>query len=296
MSVFFRGQGKPDEQCCGCKGRTGPCDEAPEPTLVCRTAEASISKDTCYFPEYASPSSPPKYYQEVAYSGSFDTTCQAGARRLETFSGVLALPGAPACAPEVSLGSWNEKIYSTTSTDCDTLDSDTTDDIASHVVNGQAPDYSLSWFSVSYSLTSTVSTLTPTCSGCTGSVTQTLQNEYTTAELWSDTEAAIPAFSGSFANGYCTSALRDLSTDEITATLRAMEYKFTLPTLTDYSCYRISWRETFYPAGGGASSYTSKVYYWDGSATETGTYTIDPPASAGYTEISDVVVTCDCEP
>jgi hypothetical protein len=126
----------------------------------------------------------------------------------------------------------------------------------------------------------------------TGSQVSTLSNEFTTALLVSDTLAAIPAFSGSYSAGAAT-ALYDLTTDQLTASLRSLQYKFTLPTLTGYVSYRIEWQEVFTPAVGGPTS-VAKSYTWDGVATETPAYTIPAPSTKGSTVVTITGITAGC--
>lgn len=126
-----------------------------------------------------------------------------------------------------------------------------------------------------------------------GSAYAVNSSEYTTALLLSNVASSIPAFSGAYhtynpANDY---AYYDLSSDEITATETKLQYRFALPSLTGYTCYRITWSEKFVPESG-STVYTSLSYTWDGSATYAGPYTIDPPASQGTTTVVSVVVTC----
>lgn len=125
--------------------------------------------------------------------------------------------------------------------------------------------------------------------------TLTLSDEYTTVELEADVDAALPAFSGGYSSGACSDgAFFDISTDERTITKRAMEYLFELPDLTGHVCYRIDWEEVFTPEGGGSPTVTPKFYNWDGVATETPAYTIDPPATQGTTTVENVAVSFDC--
>ena len=127
---------------------------------------------------------------------------------------------------------------------------------------------------------------TPPCgsAGAGGSnVTLTLSDEYTTAQLIADVVADLPSYPGTYA-GTCSS-LRDLSSNELTYSIRRFKYKFILPDLTGFSCYKIAWLE-------GA---TAKSYFWNGTDTETPEYgPVDEPASNGTVGISSVVATCDC--
>ena len=87
--------------------------------------------------------------------------------------------------------------------------------------------------------------------------------------------------------------LHDLTSDELTMTKRALQYKFTLPTLTGFSAYQIDWIERFTPVVGSVVD-TPKTYNWDGVATETGAYTVNAPATPGEVTIVSVVGTVTC--
>jgi len=88
-----------------------------------------------------------------------------------------------------------------------------------------------------------------------GSCTVTFSDEYTTATLIADTEAALPAFSGTFSlfelpdflGAYCS-----VSVDENTCDIQAIRYKyaFALPTFAGGLCYRAAWVERFIPEAG----------------------------------------------
>lgn len=126
-----------------------------------------------------------------------------------------------------------------------------------------------------------------------GGLVETLSSEYTTAQLLTDVDAALPAFSGSYSSGVTCTAFYDLSSNELTATKRALQYKFAILGGLG-GCYKITWVERFTPEGGGSPTDTARSYLWDGVATETGVYTITPPSSQGTTAIANVVATYDC--
>lgn len=127
----------------------------------------------------------------------------------------------------------------------------------------------------------------------TGSVVETLSDEYTTADIISDVDTALAAASfGSW--GVACEAFYDLDSDELSATKQKLEYNFVLPDMTGYSCYKIMWEERFTPAGGGSPSYTSKSYQWDGVATESPVNSIAAPSTEGTTDIVNISYTCAC--
>lgn len=263
----------------------------PAPGLLCRTASASKTK--CGYAEYGTPSSPPKRYLVRTLSGMVWAMQQVGAGCTgdcaeyaeETYSGTCSY-SRPGCGSPTVAGNLNVKVWQP----CDTLDSNADVAVCS-VVSG--------FGGLAETLTLTTRTLSGV--GCGGpfasdskggSATETLSSEYTTALLGGDVDAAIPSFSGSYGSYGC-SAFYDLTTDELTATKRALQYKFTIPSgLT--GCYKLTWVERFTPEGGGSPTDTAKSYLWDGTATETPAYTISAPAAQGTTTIADVVATFDC--
>lgn len=123
-----------------------------------------------------------------------------------------------------------------------------------------------------------------------GTVTETLSNEFTTALLISDTQAAMPSFPGTWADTPVT--IRDLSSDETTYAEQQAQYKFELPSMAGVTSYGIAWVERFTPYGGGGATDTPRSYTWDGVATETGVYTLPVPSTNGETHIEDIVITC----
>ena len=117
----------------------------------------------------------------------------------------------------------------------------------------------------------------------TGTGRDSLGTEYTTAMLEANTIASLPSYPGTF-SGTCSS-LFDLDVDEVTFTVRRFKYKFILPDLTGFDCYKLTWME-------GA---TAKSYLWNGTDTETPVYgPVLEPASNGTVGITSVVATCDC--
>jgi hypothetical protein len=127
-----------------------------------------------------------------------------------------------------------------------------------------------------------------------GTISETLSNEYTNSVLSANVIASLPAFSGTFDSFNCQGALYDLDDDEVTMTQRKIEYKFLLPALTGYPCYRLTWRETFIPSGTATTVSTSMTYVWDGSATETPVYQIPVPTYFGYVDLFNIVASCAC--
>ncbi|NBW38511.1 MAG: hypothetical protein EBR30_26525 [Cytophagia bacterium] len=292
MGTFIRGTGDSSQRCCGCGSRSNPCDSPPTSYLECRTAEASITK--CGFSEFAGyVSTPPKIYRKSTLQGTAtaeqtSSSCLSCNTKITyTYSGSLTISKTTCTGTD-----GRQVVITPYTTNCTTPDPSST--------NGASDVGPLAGFTDSY--LPTVHTITGT--GCqpgtpeyyySAGGTNTLSTEWTTAELETDVYNAIPAFSGSFSGGVaCSGAYYDKTSDELTITKRKMEYKFVLPTLTGYSCYKITWNETFTPEGGGSTTVTAKSYIWNGTDTETPVYTIDVPAAQGTTTVTDVSVSCSC--
>ena len=243
----------------------------------------SASKTKCGYTEFPGyESSPPRIYQtktlggfnrQTGWSNSGCTgTCLGFVEW--TYSGACTINRAT-CAETVGGNAHIDEGF----TDCSTVDY--ADDFAAC-----SNDFDPSWF-ITETISATV--VNRTGNGCaggantTGTSTTTLSDELTNAILSADVDAALPAFSGSFLTTGSSSALYSLSSDELTITKRALQYKFPLPSLTalGYATYYAQWTERFTPAGGGSPVDTVKSYTWDGSATETPVYTINPPATPG---------------
>ncbi len=278
MATYIRGT-----DCNGCPGCTNdPCDPAPAapaPTLVCDSISASLTK--CGYTEWSGyESTPPKRYLVLTLSGTLtaetnaETDCSGACDSKITYaySGTCSY-SRPACA-ETTSGNQQTTVYSDcvnggTPTDFATCDLETPftgfTDSYTATVHSQSGDGCLSGFDY------------------TGSASATLSSEYTTALLISDTEAALPSYPDTWA-GTCSS-YRDLDSDELTYTIRRFKYKFELPDLTGFSCYKITWLE-------GA---TAKEYIWNGTDTETPVYgPISEPGTNGTIGISSIVATCEC--
>lgn len=287
--VFILGTGDAGERCCGCDRETaGPCGDARLPTLVCRTAEVGLSK--CGFFEFTGyESDPPKVYLTSTLAGvitlaSTTPTCiDCQSQVVYSFSG-----SGDYTRPACSFTDTRTQQIDSYDLDCVNISS-TTSNAVSDV---SAPDC------VTESFTSDVHTLTgagcSTTSNCTGTATNTLSNEYTTAQLKSDVEALTVSFTGPFDDA--CSAFLDISVDEISISRQELQYKFTWPfslTASRYSCYRIDWSEVFTPDSGSVVT-TPRYYVWNGTDTETPVYSISAPTSYGTVVVTAVSSSCSC--
>lgn len=290
MGTFIRGTGDSSQRCCGCGSRSNPCDNPPSATLVCRTASASLTK--CGFNEWTGyVSTPPKIYRTSTLGGT-QTARQtsSGCTICNSLISYVFSGSSTYTRLSCSVTDSRQVVVYEYATNCSTLTNTNT---------LTASDVGLLGFTDSY--TSTVHTSTgPGCVAGTpeydfiGTATNTLSNEYTTSDLSDDVSTNLPYFSGPFSDAYCTGAYYDISSDELTITKRKMEYKFTLPSLSGYSCYKLTWDEVFTPEGGGSTTVTSKSYLWNGTDTETSVYTINVPANQGTTVVSNITASCSC--
>jgi len=110
-----------------------------------------------------------------------------------------------------------------------------------------------------------------------GVVTDQLSNEYTTAMLITHTESLLPSYPNTY-TGACL-ASRDLEVDELTYSISRFRYKFSLPVLTGFTTYQITWMQGSTPG----------TYNWNGSDVETPVYTANEPATNGSYTITSIV-------
>ena len=259
----------------------------PNPTFVSRTASASKTK--CGFGEWSGyESTPPKFYRRCSYSGTgiyyyYDPMCD---------------PVSPTGSSEASYnitGSQYEGTLCAYSRDeqlCVTFGDGSTSCTSA---SGPAQPLLLGWTSETISATSyyRINSLSGGCGQIqTETETRSLSDEHTTAQLITEALAAIPAFSGIYLGGVQT-ALNNIASDEFTVSVRSMQYKFTLPTLTGYTAYRIDWTEVFTPTVGSPTG-TDRSYTWDLSASETPAYTITAPSTEGSTAVVITGITASC--
>ena len=109
-----------------------------------------------------------------------------------------------------------------------------------------------------------------------GTVVATLSEEYTTDDLFAATIAILPSYPNTW-DGTCM-AFRDLESDELTYSIMRFKYKFTLPNLTGFTTFQITWME----------GSTPRTYTWNHVDTETPVYTVLEPSTNGSIVITDV--------
>lgn len=106
--------------------------------------------------------------------------------------------------------------------------------------------------------------------------TITISNEYTTADLISNTEGALPDYDDDF-NDSC-SASYDLSDDETSLTIQDFRYKFTFDAAA-HSCI-LRWIERFTPEVGDVVD-TPRSFSVTAGMTETTVFTVVHPSENG---------------
>jgi hypothetical protein len=295
MATFIKGVG--DNGCCGC--RTDPC-VVPQPTLYVDSISASHTK--CGYDEFGTASTPPKVYSTKSQSGGLTNVNYLGSGYYYTnqWGGSVSVDrfnctensDSRYLTVSVSGGC----TYSTTvyGTDCK-MDYDGVYPYSGANANGLfvwGVGCSYPWFVQQLFGCSGPTVINTTqkkfalasCDPGGGyDVTLDLSTEYTTSLLISDTESLLPSWPNTFSSGY-TSSYRNLTNDELTYTIRRIKYKFQLPTLTGYSCYKITWFE----------GSTAKSYLWNGTDTETPVYTLNEPLTNGTVSVNTVVASCSC--
>lgn len=234
------------DDCAECK--PNPCDSCcPGFTVEYRTRSATKTK--CGFAEFGTPGTPPLIYRTKTQSGGLTDSIDAGTADEETYqntySGALEY-NRPACDTtdtrqlamtyisgannnnctgnktvtganswvDTDLGSGVFVGTQLWGTDCAGTSADQLQGCDSEVIVTSAQK--------TYATTSCSPAYTGgAVSG--GTVTLTLSNEYTTSQLLSDTETALAAAGWSAWGTTPTSALYDVSTDELTITLRDLQ-------------------------------------------------------------------------
>lgn len=301
MDVWFPA---PDgsSQCCECKPNVcDPCSECvcAAPTLVCDSASISLSK--CGFPEFGTPSDPPKIYATKTQSGGLTFDYIDGCTYQNAWSGAQVIDKYPCTVLS------DDRMISVTESGLICENCTTNVALGVDDVTEPGPPEAFAgcgrWAPNPSCASGTIAALDYCCDdgtnasttvktyaepGCgfpnsTGStVTLTLSNDYTTAELVSNAQTHFPSYPGTF-DGNC-SAFQIFSSDEITYSEQRFYYKFILPDLTGCTSYFILWRVG--PTG------DLMEYSWNGSDTETPTYgpvISSPGATIG---VQDIVYFC----
>lgn len=259
----------------------GGCSGAPAPTLMCRTASASLTK--CGYDEFSGyASTPPKVYRTMTQTGTLTINYGAQNGSTTTWSGgktydrstcnvtdtraAVAYDALQNCTLNISAGN----PY------CDVTISDVTTNGSTYMISslaaGSCNAVSTLDNAASASFTATVQTSTAG-TNFSGVVTATLSNEYTTAQLWTDTINAIPAYSGAYSSN-CIGAYASLSTNQKTASGRKLQWYFQLPDLTGFGGYKVTWDVIVTPDAGGSNVYDSGSYVWNGTDTTSNVLTI----------------------
>jgi len=107
------------------------------------------------------------------------------------------------------------------------------------------------------------------CCPSASTLTSTLSVEYTTAQLLTNTLAALPAFDDDWND--TAGSYFDLDADELTNSIRESRYRFTfaVPKVGSGTCYKITWTEVFTPEVGDPVE-TERCAIWNGDLLEAG--------------------------
>ena len=243
------------------------------PTLLCDSIQSSVTK--CGYAEwYGYESSPPKMYLRRTFSGAITnrtydngTSCSGTyTESVSSYGGYCEYENGNFCATTVHSGLTIDGVP---------------------IGCGDAMANPCSLVECVPVVTSTAWTITGdnvcrTASQYYGTAADTLSVEYTTSDLIANALSELPSYPGTW-DGVCSS-YRDLVADEMTYTVRRFKYKFELPTLTGCVSYSFTWME----------GSTLRSYTWNGSDTETPTYTVNEPSTNGTIAITDIDVSCIC--
>lgn len=219
------------DDCAECK--PNPCDSCC-PGFTVEYRSRSATKTKCGFEEFGTPSTPPKIYRTVTFSGQSDyefhadltcTSCEDAQRVV--FSGSSTF-SRPACE-ETQTG--NAALYG--NGDCSYAFVENQAITIGDMVGYNFGSTGIFSYGVSSPTLRYVAVSDLSCIPYLGTNSQKyystgqeqLSDEYTTSQLFSDTETAVTAASWSSWSTTPTSALYDLSTDELTITLRDLEVR-----------------------------------------------------------------------
>lgn len=226
------------------------CCTCPTPTTQWDSVSASVSK--CGWDEFTSPSTPPKIYRSATlanFSWSWDDGTNTGTEVLnETITVGLDCASSP-CDVGVSIplsGALAGFTYwwglLPGQTQLPIQDAILLDSVC-------GTDYFVNFNLNSATPVSTTPTVATYNYGF-GPATLTISNEYLTSELIAQAEASLPPFDDDWDD--TAGSFRNLSTDEITYTIREGRYRFRfeIPKVGSGTCYRLEWVERFIAEAG----------------------------------------------
>lgn len=283
-------------------GQCAECCECPVPTVEWDSRSASKSK--CGFP--GNTGYPVSRYRSRSWTGSVTSITAS----------------APDCAEESGFCKFDYAGENTYDENCDcsgyitATSSEDSTNCTPGIVTNFACDSAFPWtdggnVSVTEpSATTKIATFDGVCydrgayaEKVTGTVTETKSDEYTTFQLITNTEAALPDWDDDWDD--TPGSYRNLTTNELTLSIREAKYRFRfkISKVGSGRCYRIEWVERFTPETGDPVD-TEKSFQWDGvtpdgynpndSATWpiSDEFTISVPDTNGTTTVEDVVSFC----
>lgn len=314
-------------------GQCPDCCECPAPAIEWESRSASQTKHGFYEWPEATPSVPPKIYSEVTWAGTFggieyanECDCAYNGRSWTVGGSGRARRDVGGCdeSSTLTVTSTTQYYYPcnepngpevVTTTNYFPAITDCSGGTYVYGGPGEARRPTGADFYMS-DITPTVRKTVPlTCdlpgppggSGqsytLSGEITNTLSDEYTTAQLLANTIAALPSWDNDWND--TSGSYFNLTSNELTNSIREGKYRFRfkLPKVGAGKCYRIEWVERFTPETGDPVD-TDKDWQWDGVTPEgydpddaetwptSEEFLVAIPETNGTITVVDVVATC----
>jgi len=277
------------------------CDCSP---AVAQWDSRSASKSKCGWPEFGTPSTPPKFYLKKSQTGRI-TRINGD---YNDFSGSYeySRPDCPIpTGQSVAIEAYDfSSLCGVTESGDTTNFADGSEDFdpiggfmffATQQGVCEGPLEYLDGLEIEVVITPTTMVITPTdLINWSGSVTLTLENEYTDELLYDDAFAALPAFPNTWTG--TAGSYRSQTTDHVTIYIRESRYRFDFIEPAG-DCFKIEWDELFAPDSGSPTA-TPKCLIWDGSPPPIGDgvnpyFELPIPTTYGLVITDSIVTSCD---
>jgi len=291
-------------------GTCSSCCECPLPAFAYVSRAATKTK--VGFSEFVNPSTPPKYYLTETWSSDGGGGCTGG------IAGCIGGAVGDPCNGTVSTaGTATFDRLTGACTGYDTQNGGARVEACGPYYfftycygNCYITDAAFTCSSDTETYTQTTYSSSSTCTGCSATASMTLSNEYTTAQLETDTLARLPTTWGPLSafGGYPGDlASTELSSNE--ASYSVMDSKYQLAhQIPPGGTYELTWVTRFTPDGGGAVVNTPQSYTWDGTIPgnynqsdpttwpKSPVFEVDHPSSNGTITLANLTVNCGAGP